>query len=186
MYAYCRKAFKTGSGYLVNTPHDPGNLRKADSLFRLRAMKTNAGAGFTHITKKFAITDINQADSAEWSALPGIGEKLASRIIHFREKLGGFYQIEQVGETFGLPDSSFQKIKPFLRMGTDSLRLINLNRASREELQSHPYIRWQIARQIMDYRRQHEIFKSVEELLQLVQMDDLKFKKLKPYLVTQP
>ena len=55
--------------------------------------------------------DINSADTSAFIALPGIGSKLAARIINFRDKLGGFYSIDQVRETFGLPDSTFQKIK---------------------------------------------------------------------------
>jgi len=31
-------------------------------------------------------------------ALPGIGSKLADRIVKFREKLGGFYSISQIGK----------------------------------------------------------------------------------------
>ena len=52
--------------------------------------------------------DINSADTAAFISLPGIGSKLSQRIINFREKLGGFYMVEQIGETFGLPDSTFQ------------------------------------------------------------------------------
>jgi competence protein ComEA len=132
--------------------------------------------------KKFIVTDINLADSADWSRLPGIGEKLACRIVHFRDKLGGFYQVDQVGETFGLPDSSFRKIKPYLRSNTFTLNQIDLNTATKEILQAHPYIRWQIAKAIFEYRIQHGGFHSVDELLQLALMDSAKFEKLKPYL----
>jgi len=138
----------------------------------------------TFFVKKFIVTDINLADSAEWSRLPGIGEKLASRIVHFREKLGGFYQVDQVGETFGLPDSGFQKIKPFLRLNTFTLNQIDLNTATKEILQSHPYIRWQYAKAILEYRTQHGAFHSVDDLLQIATIDSVKFEKLKPYLVT--
>ncbi|MDP9042953.1 MAG: helix-hairpin-helix domain-containing protein, partial [Bacteroidota bacterium] len=115
--------------------------------------------------------------------LPGIGAKLASRIVHFREKLGGFYHVNQVGETYGLPDSTFQKIKPFLRLKNVTLTCMDLNTATKEILQSHPYIRWQIASEIISYRQQHGSFHSVGELLQLAQMDSMKFEKLRPYLV---
>ncbi|NJL77073.1 MAG: helix-hairpin-helix domain-containing protein, partial [Saprospiraceae bacterium] len=37
----------------------------------------------------------------------------ANRIVKFREALGGFASVEQVAETYQLPDSTFQKIKPF-------------------------------------------------------------------------
>jgi DNA uptake protein ComE-like DNA-binding protein len=62
------------------------------------------------------IIDINSADTTSFIALPGIGSKLAARIINFRDKLGGFYSVAQVGETFGLPDSTFQKIKQYLKL----------------------------------------------------------------------
>ncbi len=143
---------------------------------------TDKGPG-TLFAKKFDVTDINLADSADWSRLPGIGEKLASRIVHFREKLGGFYQVDQVGETFGLPDSSFQKIKPCLRLKTLTLNQIDLNTATKEILQSHPYIRWQFAKAILDYRTQHGGFHSVDDLLQIATIDSSKFEKLKPYFV---
>ena len=133
--------------------------------------------------KKFIVTDINLADSTDWSRLPGIGEKLASRIVHFREKLGGFYQVDQVGETFGLPDSSFRKIKPYLRLNTFALNQIDLNTATKEILQAHPYIRWQFAKAIFEYRIQHGGFHSVDELLQIATIDSTKFEKIKPYLV---
>jgi competence protein ComEA len=140
------------------------------------------GRSFLYPKKKFSLTDINQADSAKWSQLPGIGTKLASRIIHYRENLGGFWNTEQVGETFGLPDSTFQKIKPYLQTGILNLKQIDLNTASKETLQSHPYIRWQIANGIIAYRLQHGGFQSVEELMQLAQIDSGKFERLKPYV----
>jgi competence protein ComEA len=149
---------------------------KTDSFSRIRQ------PGFYYPEKKFSPIDINQADSAKWTQFPGIGEKLAARIVHYREKLGGFYQVEQVGETFGLPDSTFQRIKPYLRLRAINLVHINLNMESKETLQSHPYIRWQIASGIVAYRLQHGGFQSVEELLQLAQVDSGKFQRLKPYL----
>jgi competence protein ComEA len=162
---------------------DSKTIKKADSFFRVSPL--NSGVALAYSGKKFTLTDINQADSVNWTLLPGIGERLASRIVHFREKLGGFYQVDQVGETFGLPDSTFLKIKPFLRLSTFILNQIDLNAATKEILQSHPYIRWQLAKAIIEYRQQHGGFQSVEELMQLAQMDSAKFEKLKRYLVIQ-
>ena len=176
--------FQNHTGFYAKSAHNAAAVKKTDSF--LRESPLNPGAGFTRKSKKFEITDINQADSAGWSRLPGIGAKLAARIIHFREKLGGFCHLDQPGETFGLQDSTFQKIKPFLRLNTIVLSQIDLNRATRETLQSHPYIRWQIAKGIIDYRQQHGSFHSVDELLQLAQIDQIKFEKIKPYLVVKP
>jgi competence protein ComEA len=73
--------------------------------------------------------------------LPGIGSKLSQRIIAFRNKLGGFYSVEQVGETYRLPDSTFQKIKPKLILGNNNVKQININAASIDEMKAHPYLR---------------------------------------------
>ena len=132
--------------------------------------------------KKLEDLDINQADSSAWCRLPGIGIKLASRIIHFRDKLGGFYEVDQLRETFGLPDSTFQKIRPYLHAGSTDLQKINLNTAGQEILRAHPYIRWKLAKGIVQYREQHGGFKSVEELQQLAQIDLEKYKMLKHYM----
>jgi len=132
--------------------------------------------------KKLQELDINLADSAVWSRLPGIGFRLALRIVHFREKLGGFYSVDQVRETYGLPDSTYQLIRPFLQNNRTEVQKINLNAAEQEVLQAHPYIRWKLAKEIIQYREQHGGFKSVAELQQLALVDSENYKKLAPYL----
>ncbi|WP_153797665.1 ComEA family DNA-binding protein [Foetidibacter luteolus] len=57
---------------------------------------------------------INSATAEEWKELPGIGDVLGNRIVKFRTKIGGFTSVDQVGKTYGLADSVFQKIKPYL------------------------------------------------------------------------
>ncbi|MES2880778.1 MAG: helix-hairpin-helix domain-containing protein, partial [Bacteroidota bacterium] len=85
---------------------------------------------FEKTERKFAPLSINETDTSAWIALPGIGSKLAGRIVAFREKLGGFYSVEQIGETYGLPDSTFQKIKGRLKLSGE-LRKINVNTATK-------------------------------------------------------
>ena len=129
--------------------------------------------------------DINLADSNAFIALPGIGSKLAKRIITFREKLGGFYSIEQIGETYLLPDSTFQKIKPQLIVNNKATKKININSASVDEMKSHPYIRYYIANAIFQYRQQHGNFQSVEEIKKIMTVTDEIYNKASPYLITE-
>ncbi|MCP9752722.1 helix-hairpin-helix domain-containing protein [Ferruginibacter sp. HRS2-29] len=125
--------------------------------------------------------DINRADTSLLIALPGIGSKLAARIINFRDRLGGFYMVSQVGETFGLPDSTFRKIRQYLFVSEAPLRMININTASLEELKHHPYIRWQFANVIVQYRLQHGNFTSVEELKKIMIIKEDIYLKISPY-----
>ena len=132
---------------------------------------------------KKTIIDINLADTTAWIDLPGIGSKLAARIINFREKLGGFYSIDQVGETFGLADSVFQKIKSRLQISAMGVKQIEINKASFDELKQHPYIRWNIAQAIVRYREQHGPFIAIADLSQINIIDNELLRKIKPYLI---
>lgn len=129
--------------------------------------------------------DINIADTTQYIALPGIGSKLSKRIIAFREKLGGFYSIDQIGETYLLPDSTFQKIKPYLVLNSRSIKKININSATVDEMKSHPYIRYHIANAIFQYRQQHGSFNSVDEMKKIMLVTDDFYNKASPYLTIE-
>jgi competence ComEA-like helix-hairpin-helix protein len=137
---------------------------------------------FVREERKPAQVNINDADTSAFIALPGIGSKLSARIVSFREKLGGFYSVEQIGETYGLPDSTFQKIKGRLQVNGDDIRKINVNTATKDELKAHPYIRWNLANAIVEYRNQHGAFKSLEELKSIALVDEATFNKIFHYL----
>ena len=132
--------------------------------------------------KLIAAVDINAGDSTAFDALPGIGGGFSRRIINFRNKLGGFYKVEQVAETFGLPDSVFQKIKPLLKISNKDVKKINLNNATEEELKAHPYIRWQLAKVIIAYKKQHGDFKQLDDLTKIMVIDADTYNKISPYL----
>ena len=136
-------------------------------------------------TLRYSPIDINIADTAAFIALPGIGSKLAARIVNFRDKLGGFYSIEQIGETFGLPDSTFQKIKQYLKLEIASIKKININTATVDELRTHPYIRWNIANPIVAYRNEHGPFSKIEDIKKVMAVTDEIYNKIAPYLITQ-
>ncbi len=136
----------------------------------------------TYTPKTFESVDINTADTTLFIALPGIGSKLAQRIINFRNKLGGFYSVDQVGETFGLPDSTYQKIKPRLLLRNSTLKKVNINTALPDEMKAHPYIRYALANAIIQYRTQHGNFSSVNDLKKIMIVTDDIYKKAEPYL----
>ncbi len=135
--------------------------------------------------KSITAIDINNADSGAYITLPGIGPGYAKRIIKFRDKLGGFYKVDQVGETFGLPDSTFQRIKGYLKVSEENIKRININTATIDELKQHPYIRYQLANAIIQYRSQHGNFSSVDDIRKIMLITDDVFIKVAPYLSVQ-
>ncbi len=132
--------------------------------------------------KALTTIDVNEADSSAFLSLPGIGPGYARRIIKFRNRLGGFYNAQQISETFGFPDSSFQKIKGFLKISNQNIKKININNATLDELKEHPYIRYQLANAIIQYRIQHGNFNAVNDIKNIMLVSDEIFFKLAPYL----
>jgi len=126
--------------------------------------------------------DINTADTSAFISLPGIGSKLALRIVSFRDKLGGFYSVDQVGETYGLSDSVFQKIKQWLTLGNVPVKKININTATVDELKTHPYIRYAIANSIVSYRNEHGPFEKLEDIKKVMAVTGEVYNKTAPYL----
>ncbi|HEY0057808.1 MAG TPA: helix-hairpin-helix domain-containing protein [Flavisolibacter sp.] len=128
------------------------------------------------------IQNINTADTSAFIALPGIGQKLAARIVAFRDKLGGFTSVEQVKETYGLSDSTFQIIRPYLKVDEAGIKKLNLNSCTRDELKTHPYFKWNLANAIISYRDQHGPFKTVQELKKIMLIDEATYEKIKGYV----
>lgn len=131
--------------------------------------------------------DINQSEQADWEGLPGIGPSFAARIVRYREALGGFVAVEQVGETFGFPDSVFQRIKTYLQFDGRLPRTLDPNTATSEQLEAHPYISGGQAGAIVRYRERSGTFASVEQVQILSPFKDSKvpFSKIKSYLRIQ-
>ena len=57
------------------------------------------------------IVNINTASVDELCKLPGIGEKIAERIIEYRDSIDGFESVDELKNVEGIGDSKFNKIK---------------------------------------------------------------------------
>jgi len=159
-------------------------IENSSPFIQIAKTENNKGYHEHTLSKKILQPmDVNEADTSALMVLPGIGSKLASRIISFREKLGGFYSIDQISEIYNLPDSTFQKIRPFLLTGTRPVKKININSADAATLQAHPYIRWNIANAIVQYRTQHGEYKSLDELKQIAIITPEIFDRISNYLM---
>ena len=75
-----------------------------------------------------------------------MGDKYASRIVRYRNLLGGFYAKEQLLEVYGIDSALFHQISPYILLEDDTLRKININTCGIKDLAVHPYVFyiWQI------------------------------------------
>ncbi len=58
--------------------------------------------------------NINTATQAQLESLPGLGAKVAERIIEYRQKNGNFKKVEDLMNVKGIGEKSFLKLKPLL------------------------------------------------------------------------
>jgi len=124
--------------------------------------------------------DINLSDTAGWKQLPGIGSVLAKRIVGFRESLGGFSNIDQLLEVYGLKDSTLQVIRPLL-LTTPVFRKIRVN-YDLPLTRAHPYLSIKDSRVISNFIFQNGLIKSPGELDKILAFDRKYWERLLPYL----
>lgn len=127
------------------------------------------------------VLDVNTATAYDFKKLPAVGN-LGYKIVNYRTKLGGFLSIDQVKETYGMTDSIYLAIKPFLQLQNPEIVKLNINTAGDYELSQHPYIPTNIAKAIVIYRTQKGLYKSVEDIKKIVFIKEPIYQKIAPYL----
>jgi len=126
--------------------------------------------------------ELNTADSALLTQLFGIGAVLAARTVRYRNLIGGFADVAQFGEVFGVNEDLVERLTPQLSVDTSFIRKIPVNRASFNDLTRHPYLNEQQVRGIMNYRRLQNRINNLDELVRnnILKRDEAE--KIRPYL----
>ena len=61
--------------------------------------------------------NVNTATAEQLTALPGVGPKLATRIVEYRQKSGGFKSVQELLNVQGIGEKNLQKIQGYLSTG---------------------------------------------------------------------
>lgn len=88
------------------------------------AAVTLAGIGIDFLAKRFSSVkviasltqdigkiNLNQADKDMLKSVTGIGEKISQRILEYRNRQGGFGNVEELKTIKGITNSKYEKIK---------------------------------------------------------------------------
>ncbi|MBR4467991.1 MAG: helix-hairpin-helix domain-containing protein [Bacteroidales bacterium] len=118
--------------------------------------------------KPIPIVDLNTVDSITLVELPQIGAYTASRILEFREKLGGFIDKEQLRDVKGMDDARFAAIQPYINLGAVEIRKIDVNRADFKTLVHHPYLSYEQVKRIVNQREKRGMIKNWAQLEELI------------------
>jgi competence protein ComEA len=126
--------------------------------------------------------EINSASIEDLMNVKGIGPFFAKQIIKKRDELGGFYTYEQLLEVWKVDEEKLANWSPFLDVNTAKINKLNVNEATIEELEKHPYISWNLANSIVKFKEQNGNYTKIEQLKKSALMTTDLFEKLKPYL----
>lgn len=121
---------------------------------------------------------MNRADTAELKRIPGIGSGIARMIVSYRERLGGFYSVEQIDEI----DALGSEAKKWFEVTSPVLRKLEVNKAGLDKLRNHPYMDFYKAKAIVEYRRKRGKIKSLSRLSLFEEFTEKDLEKLSPYL----
>ena len=93
-------------GLLALHVHDRQELRSAEFT-----VETEREASQEEILAEAKTLNINTAAAEELTALPGIGEELARRIVEYREEHGPYGNIEDIMKVSGIGEGKFKEIR---------------------------------------------------------------------------
>lgn len=138
--------------------------------------------------------DLNRADAAVLMQTPGIGIRLAERIIEHRP----YESVDDLKKVPGIGPVTFETIRPYLFVGGRGAEstpllskrapatpkppaaMIDINTASAAELDALPGIGLKLSQRIVD-ERARQLFKSVDDLVRVRGIGKKTVEKLRPF-----
>jgi len=152
----------------------------------LTSSKASQNSGKTLVTfkKVHEKIDLNTATAEELQRVYGIGPTLSKRIITYRSALdGGFAHEIELLEVYGIDEPLVEAIKMLFTVKTPrEIEPIDINKATTEELVTIPYIDYEVAYNIIEYRTLHEGIFKIEELTKIQDFPENKIKLIGLYL----
>lgn len=153
----------------------------SDSSDRKLHPKTNP----LFVKKALKKVELNSCDSAALDSVFYMSSSLAGRMINYRNRIGGFFELAQIHVIYGIDSTFYAKIASHLSIDTLNIKRINLNNVSLERLAQHPYIGYKLAKVVLNYRTQHGPFKSKSDLKKIILINEEIFRKIERYILIQ-
>jgi competence ComEA-like helix-hairpin-helix protein len=153
--------------------------------------------------------DLNKASRAELMQMPGVGERKADRIDDQRRVNGGYRKVDDLKTVKGVGNATVDRLRDWVeaddvdpadildpepkavKQKASSSRkkgpaaLVDVNRASFEELKEIPGVGPSYAQHIIDERRKKP-FERVEDLTRVPGIKERKLDSLRPYVRVAP
>ena len=131
---------------------------------------------------EISIIELNSATKEQLKKIRGIGEKTAERLIVYRTQLGGYSNLNQLDDVYGLDSTIKNNKTTYFIINTEVLSKIRINNITFKELLYHPYCDYNTTKKIINYREMHGDFISIEQILENNLIKAKQYRKIAPYL----
>lgn len=125
--------------------------------------------------------DLNTCDSIDLVKVFGIGPTMSNRILKYRNRLGGFYDFAQLNEVYNLKPEVVEELRKKFVIKSEHINKLKINSASFTDLIKHPYLTKNEVNVLLNYRKQHGNYNSMEDIGKTLIFDDKKLQLLKNY-----
>ncbi len=123
--------------------------------------------------------ELNGADSSSLVRIRGIGPYYASKILQYRERLGGFYSVRQLKE-LKMKYLQIDSCEHLFRVDPSKIIKKRLDTMSFKAILRHPYLEYEDVQMIFQAKRQYDTL-SFQLLEEKKILPAHKLKKIKPY-----
>lgn len=106
------------------------------------------------------LVDVGVVDTTELKKIPGIGSGIAKAIVAYRNRLGGFYTLEQLQEVSHVTPEMMK----WFDLKEPPIRKIPINKVGLDRLRAHPYLNFYQAKVIVEHRKKRGEIKSLSQL----------------------
>ena len=115
--------------------------------------------------------ELNSSDALKLSEIKGIGKVLSNRIIKYRKLLGGYININQVKEVYGISDEVYEEIRIRFFVDPTLINKIDLLNSKISEVCKHPYF---------NYKQTIELKNLIRKGVNLLSIQGLQFENISP------
>ena len=137
------------------------------------------------ITSTIEKKDLNTATITDLKLVNGIGEKLAKRIITYRDLLKGYTYNQQLYEVYYLDKEVANRVLDYFTvLKKPTIEKLNINDATFKEILHTPYINYDLTKRIVNYRNVIFEYETIEDLKKIDSFPLEKYDRIVLYLTT--
>jgi len=109
----------SGSGRAITVSPSPGALLSDQPSAAATSKRSHRG-----------LLDLNRATKQDFDALPGIGPRLAERIMEYRQSVGVFHALDELRAVKGIGKKKFERIRPLVTVASDAISIVRGKKAT--------------------------------------------------------